>query len=374
MSHKKLTLNTNGIVVAKKNLPILPPLEVVDTTSTGKKLVRLHRLIRGDSPQICIRRGPGIGDMLMATPTIHFIALQYPHAEITVATDLDYLEGALPAVLKHNSDVYNIVEWNTNKEENYDVNINLHCPAIAHEKPHAEPINRIDLFANSIGIRLREHRPIYRFTSNELEEAYTFLESKMFVKPNDRVILVNPFASARGRGICPEKTKEIIKMLYQKNKNIKVFVLTHHSDYDKSSVWSCSDGVIKDLKVRSLAAISFLSNLLICPDSAMLHIAGALDIPCLALFGPTDARARVNYYPNTIGYWPAVKLTCSPCWFHYGNCSHNWYCWNVISPIDVADIALKKIANDSLLFKDFKKRQLRIPADMDRNVIKTVII
>jgi ADP-heptose:LPS heptosyltransferase len=49
-----------------------------------------------------------------------------------------------------------------------------------------------------------------------------------------------------------------------------------------------ASGITKNL--ADLAALIFLSDLLICVDSAPMHLAVALNKPLLALFGPTDER------------------------------------------------------------------------------------
>ena len=64
-------------------------------------------------------------------------------------------------------------------------------------------------------------------------------------------------------------------------------------------------------------------NAFLVPDSAMLHIAGALGKPFVGMFGPTDGKLTLTYYPEgeVIQGWPNVgTLSChAPCYYHESN-------------------------------------------------------
>jgi lipopolysaccharide heptosyltransferase I len=61
-----------------------------------------------------------------------------------------------------------------------------------------------------------------------------------------------------------------------------------------------------------LAALCGRMNLLVCCDSGPLHLAAALGVPTLSIFGPTDPRRNGPYGP---GHETVVKiLPCSFCW------------------------------------------------------------
>jgi ADP-heptose:LPS heptosyltransferase len=45
-----------------------------------------------------------------------------------------------------------------------------------------------------------------------------------------------------------------------------------------------------------------------------VHFAGSFDIPCIALFGPTDGKLRTKDYKNCHVLTVKEKLNCVPCW------------------------------------------------------------
>lgn len=85
--------------------------------------------------------------------------------------------------------------------------------------------------------------------------------------------------------------------------------------------------------ILQLAALIKRCRVYISPDSAPLHVAAAMQVPIIALFGPTDARRHMP---------PAVKsvvlhkpMKCSPC--YSGRCKIKTHaCMNDILPEEVA--------------------------------------
>ena len=55
---------------------------------------------------------------------------------------------------------------------------------------------------------------------------------------------------------------------------------------------------VQGLDVRRAFALASGCDVLVTPDSVFFHLAGALDLPCVGLFGPTDGRVRGQDYPR----------------------------------------------------------------------------
>jgi ADP-heptose:LPS heptosyltransferase len=67
------------------------------------------------------------------------------------------------------------------------------------------------------------------------------------------------------------------------------------------------------LTFRQSAAILETCKACISPDSAMVHLASALDIPCVALYGPFPSHLRTTS-EKTFAF--NGKAPCAPCFFH----------------------------------------------------------
>ena len=66
--------------------------------------------------------------------------------------------------------------------------------------------------------------------------------------------------------------------------------------------------------VGQMAALIKLSHLFIGNDSGPLHMALSLDIPSIALFGPTSPEQVIAHTENFIAI--SKEINCSPCYLH----------------------------------------------------------
>jgi ADP-heptose:LPS heptosyltransferase len=62
-----------------------------------------------------------------------------------------------------------------------------------------------------------------------------------------------------------------------------------------------------------LFALIKASSVVVSPDTAAVHIAGALRVPCVGLWGPVHPQSRTNYYPEHRSLWRPAACEYSPC-------------------------------------------------------------
>ncbi|MEI8176234.1 MAG: lipopolysaccharide heptosyltransferase II [Candidatus Omnitrophota bacterium] len=94
--------------------------------------------------------------------------------------------------------------------------------------------------------------------------------------------------------------------------------------------------------VTQLAALMKHCKVFITGDSAPLHVAGAMKVPFVALFGPTDPRRHLVTTENFVVI--RKDLRCSPC--YKARCILKYRCMNKIAVVEVADAvgALLKVS------------------------------
>jgi ADP-heptose:LPS heptosyltransferase len=66
--------------------------------------------------------------------------------------------------------------------------------------------------------------------------------------------------------------------------------------------------------LRQAFALAAACSTIVAPDSAFVHFAGAMNIPCVALYGPIDGRVRTMHYPAAVSVDARSVLRCAPCW------------------------------------------------------------
>jgi ADP-heptose:LPS heptosyltransferase len=101
--------------------------------------------------------------------------------------------------------------------------------------------------------------------------------------------------------------------------------------------------VLTSLSLRQTMALIERCAVLLCHDSGPMHLATALNVPVVALFGPTHPK---------LGFWPVgeenavltAEAACSPCSLHGTRpCSlERKICLEEISPARVTE-ALRRV-------------------------------
>lgn len=70
--------------------------------------------------------------------------------------------------------------------------------------------------------------------------------------------------------------------------------------------------------LRDLWALTTRAQVVIAPDSMMVHIAGCMGVPCIGLWGPMSPQSRVAYYTNHFPIFHRELCVHAPC-FAYSN-------------------------------------------------------
>lgn len=103
--------------------------------------------------------------------------------------------------------------------------------------------------------------------------------------------------------------------------------------------------VIRGKPLKSVMEMIKACHLFISSDSGLGHIAAALQVPVMAIFGPADPR-RASPFGNKV--WIARRdLPCSPCYHKSGYCTQpRRYCLEDITPEDIFN-RISKILNSN---------------------------
>lgn len=93
--------------------------------------------------------------------------------------------------------------------------------------------------------------------------------------------------------------------------------------------------------LSNLVGFISLCKLLICLDSAAVHIAGAVGTPAVAIYGPKEPSLTLPEVPWVSACWSG-DLSCRPC--RYGNCTMpNENCMDAVSVDEVIDAINTKL-------------------------------
>lgn len=193
-----------------------------------------------------------------------------------------------------------------------------------------------------LGIKTSHSLPKLFLSEDEVKDAKNFLLKQGF-KEGMTLIGVNSTA-AFGPAKCwpQEKFKELASLL---NQNEHFFILyfgeqkSHlyiHEIIEGLSYRSCNIAGLTDL--RELLALISLCHLMVSNDSGPMHMAAALNVPLIALFGSTNAKVTGPYKKTGV---IQKHVECSPCYKRV--CPIDFRCMKKISPQEVYEEILRVI-------------------------------
>lgn len=258
----------------------------------------------------CVIRMGGIGDLVALSSGLQALKDKYPHVELTLATQPQFVN-----LYKKAHFLDNVIPLSDLEYARFDKVIDLRWavepPQIGSGKNTWENYttkDRSDLFDELLGVYPSQKRfSIFTEPSEEMKSITGKLGS---------FIAINAAMVTPTRCIPPNYIEPLCKLINTRlHMPIVLFGVTQ--DWNRLLLNIETEGVVNLIDKTSIEEVITLiseSSLLITPDTGSLHIAGALGKKCIALFGNINPRTRISYYPNARVLYPHGALPCVPCW------------------------------------------------------------
>jgi ADP-heptose:LPS heptosyltransferase len=315
-----------NILSLTRNIPLAPDNVLVPGKYLSSDLVAMQLiLLAGDGSmeplkesrpfsqdadwngkRIMFQRVGGFGDLVLLTPVFREIKRRWPTCHIAISCmakpygvvleGLPFVDELLPFPLLCET------------AEKYDAWI-FYENAIEKNK-RAEELHMTELFGEIAGITgIEDLKPEYRIRPTEAIWA-----NEAYPRNSARRITLQAGASGRCRRypLLGDLLNEIVK------KGWEVFLLGAENDIPALRGKKLTPQVrnLTDLGLtfRQSCAVLNTSDCFIGSDSAILHVAGALGIPGVGLYGPFPWKLRTAHSPSIT----AIQGTgaCSPCFHH----------------------------------------------------------
>jgi len=276
----------------------------------------------------------GLGDLLMMTAGLRALRKKYPQEKIHFA-----IPSAFFSLLEGNDDFECIdIEaaslQTTDYERWYDL---TDCPASRIETMEFPTIksNRIEIFASAMGISRKElaqygYTPRYEISADERQVAEAYIAN---INQNNKKIIGIQANSAE----TYRNWSQIEELAVDLSQDSLVLVFNNEpiKGYEGNNIIK----VIQPL--RASFAIVAQCDLIISPDSSFVHLAAALSLPAIGIFGPTSGKVISRHYLKSKAIMPnKTDFPCSPCYRNENlvcNLAGNYtsVCLANITPTDV---------------------------------------
>lgn len=255
-----------------------------------------HKL-QGKKGLLFIREG-GLGDILMCTPVIRALKDKF-NKPVSFATKPQYF-----CLLEDNLSIDCVLDIGTANKLDYelvfDIRSQLEDYSIKRNRLH-----RIDSLACCCDVMVENYDlqcPVFK---EEVPWAINWLAEQTGL--GERAIIgLGPGAHFRLRSWIETYPRDLVELLPR-----HFFILFGNDD---RYCWKHSRVALAiGLSLKKVMALLSLCRIFISVDSGLLHIAGALGIPTIAMFGSLPPELRIAYYPKVQAV-VANNVPCVPCY------------------------------------------------------------
>jgi len=269
-------------------------------------------------------RSGGLGDLLLLTSALAEFKRQFSYSKIILATNTIYF-----CLFENNKNVDKLIDVNdVNNYTDYDLLINLN--GILEDAHTNRRIKRINVYYHKIGFDNVENVKVdYFFKEGEIMQT-----KNKFKLPENLIAIV-----LRGSTPIRSWTYENIKKLIKISPEYNFVLLDHQKIYGFDNYKNVIDLQGKTT-IREAVAVIKLCNAVITPDTGLMHCAGAVGTPFVALFGSIDPELRVSHYKNYEVIYLKNKISCVPC-FDAPSCNGSVRCMQEIT----AEMVKEKLDN-----------------------------
>lgn len=269
---------------------------------------------------ILIFRFGGFGDLLFISSLVRYLKKKYPDSKICVACAKDK-----QMIWRRNKDIARFgihnypITWKLLQCFDY----HLHLDGLIERNKFAEVYNVYDLVFNEAGFDFnrvdpRDKMPVYEPDPDHIKRARQFLKYQLNIDPKkERLIAIQARATSNVRTLDPRALMEV-SMKFSMLKGFKVLQLGKLGDIPVNIINLNVFNLAGRLKMKESVAILKYCDLVITPDSAMVHFAAAMNIPTVSVFGPFPPDLRTRYYPLNMSVEPPPSdpEKCWPCFCH----------------------------------------------------------
>jgi heptosyltransferase-2 len=305
-----------------------------------------------------------IGDAILTTPVLSVLLGQLPAAEVDVMASLRTVD-----LFRENRFVREVIIYDKHasifdkirfvkklRRRKYDLVVDLKNSALVFllGSPYRTPV----LLKHSENISMRKkHLEKIKALGFDISQAEFLIDinekSKLFadrlfndIGDDKKVVAVSCGARSHIKRWPVENFIELSKILQDEYGYFLIFLGDEQDEKTVRQITAELKEGYLDISGKTslieLAAVLKRCSFLICNDSAIMHMASAVNIPIIALFGPTDF---IKYGPegkeSTVVY---KDMNCRPC--QRAQCIFGHECLKSIEPKDVlekVDILKEKI-------------------------------
>jgi ADP-heptose:LPS heptosyltransferase len=258
-----------------------------------------------ESPTAILIVAPvGFGDAILLTPCLRQLKALHPAATLTVATLPEYRQIFLGLPY-----VDGFADYPLPAQQLAPFDCVFCLERSLEDNPRGREQHMTDRFAEHLGLpELEDKTADYRVSAAERDWV-----TASFPRTKKRRIGVQVQAGAR----CRSYPRIGLMVEALRRADWEVYLIGRPGEFRVDGLVNADvvDLSRRGLTWRQSAAFLLTCDVVLAPDSSMLHAAGALDIPAVGLFGPFPWKLRTAYYRSVRALQGHEGCPLAPC-FH----------------------------------------------------------
>ncbi|MCL2074837.1 MAG: methyltransferase domain-containing protein [Betaproteobacteria bacterium] len=260
----------------------------------------LRRPHKRKRPNIVMKRAYALGDVIWTTPVLRELRRIYPRHNLVVST-------GMTNVFLHNPDADLV--FNTQYEPlPDDVLIDLDWAYETRRELHV-----LHAYAKASGISLTSTQPALYPANSDFRPVATLVLRHFRHLKVESLIAVHMGYNSPGRIWPREHWQRFLADLLQQN--VGIVILGSEKDFSAADIGIADHRILclahYQLPLLQTAAALSLCDLLVAPDSGVLHIAAAVGVPCLGMFSMAAPSARMPFATGSRALWADIE--CRGC-------------------------------------------------------------
>ena len=301
-------------VATEKHEEQLATLGAVKHSVPVEAQLRMYKGENLNGKTLLTWRTGGIGDILMLSPALAELKLKYPFATIKAGS-------MFPQPFENHPAIHRSFQMPFDAEELDRADYHLHYQGLLESGTEAgKTTPAVDLFMQAMGINPAEvpparKRPVIKLSAKEFEWV---AKTKAALKIKDHLVAgIQAEASSPIRKFPKEKMQVIAHTLV--SEGFKVIVVGGPDQkplYDYLKANGNPENIIDGTRfsIRQSLILASIYDLIIAPDSFLVQVGAAYNIPTIGLYGPFPSKIRMQYHTRSIGL--DARVVCSPCCIH----------------------------------------------------------
>ena len=261
--------------------------------------------------RILVERPGGFGDLIFANPVVTYIKSLNKRCKIDFCVAPRFKDG-----VKLNKSIDNVVDYPMKESDMVKYDAVLWLENLIELKKDGREMHCVDLFLKEAGVDPETVGPELKRNALYLSK-HDKKAAKRFPRTEKKRVGIQLRASARCRSA--KNWDGVIDGMAEKGWEVYLFgapdeVTTPEGMHENVTNLT---KIKPSLSFLESAAVIETCDIIIAPDSGLLHVAAAMDVTAMGVFAAFRADLRCKYSPKT----ECLQVTggCAPCFWHGRN-------------------------------------------------------